>query len=165
MNIGQYAVLASQIASWIAQSERFGLDTLDSTDRDLLALLKADGRATITTLAAEMGVSRATVQARMERLLRMGTIKRFTIDMQASAQTDTVRAVMMIELEGTMSRRVISALRRKPELTELHTTNGAWDIVAHLETTSLAEFDRVLREVREIGGVLNSETCLLLNSA
>lgn len=141
------------------------MEPLDKTDRELLALLKADSRATTTTLAARMGVARATVQTRMERLKRQGTIQRFTIEMRASAQTDTVRAVMLIELEGSMSRSVISALRRKPELTDLHSTNGAWDIVAQLETSSLAEFDRVLREVREINGVLNSETCLLLNRA
>ncbi|MDA8746690.1 Lrp/AsnC family transcriptional regulator [Litoreibacter sp.] len=138
---------------------------LDKTDRELLALLKVDGRATTTTLAARIGVARATVQTRLERLQREGTIKRFTIEISAAASTDTVRAVMLIELEGSMSRSVIAALRRKPELTELHSTNGAWDLVANIETTSLAEFDRILREVREVNGVLNSETCLLLNRA
>ena len=120
---------------------------------------------TTTTIAAKMGVARATVQTRMERLQREGTIQRFTIDVSASAQTDTVRAVMLIELEGNMSRKVIASLRRNTGVTELHTTNGTWDLVAQIETTSLAEFDRILREIREVQGVLNSETCLLLNRA
>ena len=56
-------------------------------------------------------------------------------------------------------------LRAMPEIVSLHTTNGTWDLIARVETTSLPEFDRVLREVREIRGVLNSETCLLLDTA
>ena len=55
-------------------------------------------------------------------------------------------------------------MRRFPELVALHTTNGTWDLVAEIQVASLAEFDRVLREVRMIDGVLNSETSLLLSS-
>ncbi|WP_246116196.1 Lrp/AsnC ligand binding domain-containing protein [Denitromonas halophila] len=46
----------------------------------------------------------------------------------------------------------------------LHTTSGTWDLIAEIQTVSLSEFDRVLREVRMIDGVLNSETSLLLSS-
>ncbi len=147
------------------QSDKYPMTPLDQTDLDLLNLLKVDARVTTTTLAAKMGVARATVKSRLERLQRDGVIQRFTIDVSTSVQTDTVRAVMMIELEGNKSRAVIATLRRKSEVSELHTTNGTWDLVARLETTSLADFDRVLREIREIAGVLNSETCLLLNRA
>ena len=76
-----------------------------------------------------------------------------------------IRAVMLIELEGTLARSVTASLRRLPEIASLHTTNGAWDLVAHIETASLSEFDRILRQTREIKGVLNSETSILLNRA
>jgi DNA-binding Lrp family transcriptional regulator len=46
----------------------------------------------------------------------------------------------------------------------LHATNGTWDLIAEIRTDSLADFDRVLREVRSIDGVLNSETSILLSS-
>ena len=59
---------------------------------------------------------------------------------------------------------MIRSLRGFPELVILHTTNGSWDLVAEMQTSSLADFDRVLREVRVIDGVLNSETSILLTS-
>ena len=101
----------------------------------------------------------------MERLIKAGVIQRFTIEVDASAEVEVVRAVMMIELEGTLARSVTGSLNRLSEIVSLHTTNGTWDLVAHIETSGLPEFDRVLREVREIKGVLNSETSLLLNKA
>lgn len=138
---------------------------LTTTDKRLLAALKQDARISITTLAAKLNVSRATVQNRLDRLIDAAVIQRFTIKVDASVDSDTIRAVMMIELEGTKASSVTRALQRIPEIASLHTTNGNWDLIAHVETFSLPEFDRVLRQVREIKGVLNSETNILLNRA
>jgi DNA-binding Lrp family transcriptional regulator len=138
---------------------------LDATDRNLIAALKLDGRASVTTLAGQLGVSRVTVQTRLNKLVSNGAIKRFTIELGRDTSISPITAVMMIELQGALGRAVTRKLHSMPELTELHTTNGNWDLVAHIETTSLPEFDRILREVREIPGVVNSETCLLLDQA
>ena len=137
---------------------------LSSQDRKLVAALKLDGRASITRLAQILGQSRATVQARLDRLTSSGVIQRFTIDVDAAADADMIRAVMMIELEGVMTRSVTRLLKQMPAIVALHSTNGTWDLVAQIETVNLPEFDRVLREIREIKGVLNSETSLLLNA-
>lgn len=138
---------------------------LDDADRALLAALRADSRQPTTTLAKRLGMSRATVQARMDRLQERGVIKRFTVDIGIGGTEATVAAVMLIALKGAMSRAVIRQLRKMPEITTLNSTNGGWDLVARIETPDLARFDRVLRQVREIDGVVNSETCLLLAEA
>lgn len=138
---------------------------LNNTDKRLIAALKQDARATITTLSGILNVSRATVQNRLEYLVSNGIIHRFTIDVDASVDADTVKAVMLIELEGPLARSVIASLQRISEISSLHTTNGNWDLVAHIETVGLSEFDGVLRRIREIKGVLNSETNILLNRA
>jgi DNA-binding Lrp family transcriptional regulator len=49
-------------------------------------------------------------------------------------------------------------------LHSLHATNGTRDLIAEIRTDSLTDFDRVLREVRTIDGVLNSEASILLSS-
>ena len=77
---------------------------------------------------------------------------------------DAIRAIMLIEVVGKSTSQVIRSLRGLPELTTIHTTNGNWDLIAEIQTASLSEFDRVLRDVRVIDGVLNSETSILLSS-
>ena len=72
--------------------------------------------------------------------------------------------MVCFEVVGKSTSQVIRKLRGMPELQTLHTTNGAWDLVAEVQTASLGDFDRILREVRMIDGVLNSETSLLLSS-
>ncbi len=138
--------------------------SLDQLDRDLIALLRNDGRAPLSKLADVLKVSRGTVQNRLDRLLQSGSILGFTIRVRDDHGLDTIRAIMMIEVTGKSTGKVINRLRGLPELQTLHTTNGTWDLVAEIQTSSLTEFDRVLRDVRMIDGVLNSETSILLSS-
>ncbi|WP_208347342.1 Lrp/AsnC family transcriptional regulator [Pseudaestuariivita rosea] len=134
---------------------------MDQLDQALIRLLKEDARASVTTLAGRLNVSRATVQMRMARLIENNVIRRFTVEL-TDAPDDAIRAVMMIELQGSMARSVLSKLRQLPQIIALHTTSGAWDLVAQIQTQTLGEFDQTLRNVRDIPGVSNSETSLLL---
>ncbi len=134
----------------------------DDTDRALLAALKQNARASVTELALALNLSRTTVKQRLVRLVETGVIRRFTI-VTDTEDDHIIRAVMMVELQGEMSRSVLQALRKIPEVSGIYSTNGTWDLVLDINTESLAQFDRVLRRVREISGVLNSETSLLLD--
>ena len=136
----------------------------DDLDRRLLAMLRADGRAPVSKLASLLKVSRATVQARLDRLLESGAVFGFTVRVRQDHDEGAVRAVMMIEVTGKSTSAIIKKLRGVPELHALHTTNGTWDLVAEIKAANLRDFDRVLRDVRAIDGVLNSETSILLSS-
>jgi DNA-binding Lrp family transcriptional regulator len=136
----------------------------DDLDHRLIAALREDGRAPVSKLAAILGVSRATVQTRLDRLLETGAVLGFTVRARQDYDDRAIRAIMMIEVAGRSTTAVIRQLRGLPELHSLHTTNGAWDLIAEIRAMSLSDFDRVLREVRTIDGILNSETSLLLSS-
>jgi len=138
--------------------------SLDQKDRQLVALLKQDSRASITVLAAKMGVSRATAQTRLDRLVSSGVISRFTIDLAANTDNQQIRAIIMLELDGAQENRVTRQMNNLPEVERVYSTNGKWDLIAVIETQTLAQFDAILREIRHIRGVRNSETSILLNT-
>jgi DNA-binding Lrp family transcriptional regulator len=137
---------------------------LTDLDRRLLAVLREDGRAPVAELARRLGVTRATVNARLDRLVAGGVIVGFTVRLRDDAAEGGVRAVSLIEVEGRSTDAVIRQLRGLPEIEALYTTNGAWDLVAEVRTPDLAGFDRLLGRIRSVPGVLNSETSLLLSS-
>jgi DNA-binding Lrp family transcriptional regulator len=126
--------------------------------------LRKDGRASISKLSEILHVSRGTIQNRLDRLLSSGAILGFTIRAHENLEESAVRVIMMIEVVGKSTSQVIDKLRGIPELFKLHTTNGTWDLIAEIQTSSLSEFDQVLRGVRMMPGVLNSETSILLSS-
>ena len=134
---------------------------IDELDRELIALLRADSRKPAATLAKALKVSRGTVQNRIDRLVRDGVIQGFTIKTRPDGD-NRVRAVMTIAIEGERSQAVVKALRRFPEVSAVHTTNGRWDLVAELDTATLSEFSATLDQIRTIDGIASTETSILL---
>jgi DNA-binding Lrp family transcriptional regulator len=135
---------------------------MDQLDEQLITLLRHDARRSISDLAIDVGVSRATVRARVQRLEKAGEIIGYTVILRADAVDQRVRGIMMIDIEGHAADRVIRTLGGFSEVSTIHTTNGRWDLVIELGTQTLSEFDSVLRRVRLIPGITGSETSLLL---
>ena len=135
---------------------------MDALDTKLTTQLRHNGRQSISDLATQLGVSRATVRARMERLEKTGVVLGYTVILKSDATELPVRGIMIIEIEGFATDRVVRSLSGFPEISAIHTTNGRWDLVVELGTGTLSDFDAVLRRIRLIQGVINSETNLLL---
>lgn len=141
--------------------ERIG-QLMDALDEKLVTLLRQNGRRSVSDIAAALNISRATVRARLERMEKAGDIIGYTVILRADAVEQKIRGIMLIEIEGHATERVIKALGGFPEVSAIHTTNGRWDLVVEMGTAGLTEFDDVLRRIRLIPGITNSETNLLL---
>ena len=76
---------------------------MDDLDYRLIALLREDARAPVSGLAQRLKVSRATVQARIDRMIARGDIAGFTVRVRPEAEARRVRAVMMVAIEGERS--------------------------------------------------------------
>ncbi|MTJ80614.1 MAG: Lrp/AsnC family transcriptional regulator [Telmatospirillum sp.] len=135
---------------------------MDNLDSRLIILLRHNARRSISDLALDLGVSRATVRARMERLEQTGEIAGYTVILKSESLEQPIRGVMMIEVGGHAADRVVQALGGFAEVSTIHTTNGRWDIVVELGTSTLSEFDAVLRRIRLVPGITGSETSILL---
>lgn len=137
---------------------------MDDTDRKLVSALRHNGRASVSDLATTLGLSRATVRARLDRLQTTGEIVGFTVVLKDDVARDPVRALMMIGIEGRGTDRVIRQLGGLPQVRALHSTNGRWDVIAELGTDTLEALDDVLSRIRKVDGVTQSETSLLLST-
>lgn len=137
---------------------------MDDMDRRLIALLRADARATVASIAKALHVARGTVQNRIAKLERDGTITGYTVRLRPQLDEHRIAALMSIAVEGNRAESVLRALRGDPAVEALHTTNGRWDIVAELRADSLEAFDRVLGRIRQVDGIASTETSLLLST-
>jgi DNA-binding Lrp family transcriptional regulator len=137
---------------------------MDEIDRKLIALLRENARTPVASLAKSLRVARGTVQNRIARLERDGTILGYTVRLRPQVEEQHIRALMTVAVEGNRTEAVIRSLRGDPAVSALHTTNGRWDIVAELRAESLEAFDRVLARIRLVDGISNTETSLLLST-
>ena len=57
---------------------------MDDIDQQLLALLRENARATTSDLARKLGLSRTTVQSRIDRMERSGVVIGYTVRTSAT---------------------------------------------------------------------------------
>lgn len=137
---------------------------LDDLDQSLVKALQRDGRASISELALDLSVTRATVKARMDRLRESGEIAGFTVLTRKDVVAHPVRGLMMLGIEGRGTEKVMRALVGMVEVQAVHSTNGSWDLIVEIGTETLAALDDVLFRIRRFDGVTRSETNLLLST-
>jgi len=133
-------------------------------DRDLLALLRLNARESVSALARKLGTSRSTVQDRIRRLEENGVISGYTVVMGADQPNEDVRALVTIAIEPRRSVEVVSALKKLSCVDALHTVSGKFDLAAMVRTESPSDMDGVLDEIGAIGGVVRTESAIILST-
>lgn len=137
---------------------------MDEMDDRLIKALQRDGRASVSELGADLGVTRATIKARVDKLRAAGDIAGFTVLTKTDVAAHAVRGLMMLGIEGRGTEKVMRALAGMVEVQAVHSTNGTWDLIVEIGTTTLDALDAVLFRIRRMDGVTRSETNLLLST-
>lgn len=137
---------------------------MDELDQRLIAALRRDGRASLSELAHDLGVTRTTARSRLARLIGSGEIAGFTVLTRAEIASAPVRGLMMIQADPRGTDRVMARILGLPEVTAVHSTNGTWDLIAEVGTDTLEAMDEVISLIRRFDGVTRSETNLLLTT-
>jgi DNA-binding Lrp family transcriptional regulator len=135
---------------------------LEQRDRELIALLLQNGRESVVSLSKKLGVSRATVQNRIDTLQRRKIIKGFTVLFNDEYEKRLLRVLMSANLRAGTSRTVIKNLRTRPQVTKILSVSGVYDLVIELTVETTVELDKQVDDIREIEGIENTITSVIL---
>lgn len=103
--------------------------TLDDIDQQLIALLRANARLPIVTLAYKIGLSRSAAQERLKRLETHGIIKGYTISFADPAE-HAVRAWISVKFApGFSCDRVVPMVLQHSEVRLCHAIAGPIDLL------------------------------------
>jgi DNA-binding Lrp family transcriptional regulator len=136
---------------------------VDELDQSLLRALQANSRESVTALSKALGVTRPTVQERINRLERRGIIRGYTISVDPDYARKRVSAYVMISIEPKAQAQVTAALTKLGELESLHSVSGAYDLVALLNCESTVDLEVNIDKVSEITGVQRTLTSVVLS--
>ena len=136
----------------------------DATDRALLALLRDDARASTAELGRALGLSRTTVQSRMERLKLQRVISGFTVTVPDELEAQLVRAHVMITLAPKRSAAIEVTLRRIAEVRVLHSVSGPFDLIAIVAAASIGELDALIDRIGALDGVERTTSAIVLST-
>ncbi|RYC12594.1 Lrp/AsnC family transcriptional regulator [Nocardioides zhouii] len=133
---------------------------LDATAKRIIELLQEDGRASYAAIAKAVGLSEAAARARVQKLLDSEI-------MQVVAVTDptqvgfTRQAMIGIRTEGD-PLQVGDRLAEVAEVDYVVTTAGSFDLLVEVVCEDDPHLLDVIRRVRELEGVVSSETFVYL---
>jgi len=137
---------------------------MDDLDRSMLALLGADARISVATLARRLKVARSTIQARLERLETTGVIAGYTVKLGEAARQGRIRATVLLTIEPRAQANVLTRLKSIPEVERVHTTSGRVDLLLQVSAPSTAVLDGTLDQIGEMTGVRSSESLIHLST-
>jgi DNA-binding Lrp family transcriptional regulator len=137
---------------------------LDKTDHALLALLRENARASTAELARRLGLSRTTVQSRLERLERQRIVAGYTIVVPDELEAALVRAHVLITVAPRQSAAIEAALRKIAEVRVLHSVSGPFDLIAIVAAQSIGELDALIDRIGALEGVERTTSAIVLST-
>ena len=133
-------------------------------DNQIIALLKRNARMLVTQMARELGVSRVTIDAHIKKMETSGVISGYTVKLGTEEFRHKVSGWILISVQANKEEHAIEKMIGTPEISRLHTTNGKWDLAAEIQVPTLEHFDAVISKLRQIDGITETDTSLLLSS-
>lgn len=139
-------------------------EALDALDAALVDALCEDGRATYQDLGRRIGLSPTATADRVRRLRRSGVVRGFRAVVDAQRIGRTVEAMIDVRLvNGADRERFRDVLKTLPAVVEAVHVTGHYDYVLRAFCEGTAELDGILTTLKEEGGVVESQTRLLLH--
>ncbi|MDE2357732.1 MAG: Lrp/AsnC family transcriptional regulator [Alphaproteobacteria bacterium] len=137
---------------------------MDETDVRLLEALRLDARAPAARLGRQLGLSRTTVQSRIERLERQGVIAGYTVRLADQHERSRIRALILMTIQPRASAAVIAAARKLSAVRRLHAVSGPFDLIAEVATASVAEMDAMIDALGALEGVERTTSAIMLST-
>jgi DNA-binding Lrp family transcriptional regulator len=139
---------------------------IDELDARVIALLSAEPRIGVLEASRRLGVARATVQARIDRLHRRGVITGYGPDIDPAALGHAVTAFVTLELRQPGGRdQVARRLSGIEEILEAHTITGPGDMLCRVVARTNADLQRVIDAIVAVPGVVRTSTVIALATA
>jgi DNA-binding Lrp family transcriptional regulator len=132
-------------------------------EQQLLRLLQENSRRTVSDLANELGLSRATVQQTMERLERSGVIQGYTIKINPHYQQQQVSAYIMISVIPRKTTDIVRQIHKVPQLDMLCTISGQYDLIAKVTEATTEALDNSIDRIATLDGVEKTLSHIVLS--
>jgi len=133
---------------------------MDDVDRRILHILERNSRTPYLKIANKVGVSEGTVRRRVDKLVRNGAIRRFTI---VTAPIEEIGAFILVNAVPEVPTPEISEkIHQGTHIKEVYEVSGDYDIISFAKGNNIEEINDSVEEIRRIKGVANTTTAIVL---
>jgi len=137
---------------------------IDSKDERILKELFENGRKSVVQVANDLGLPRATVQERLNKMIESGVIKKFAAIPDYSKIGKQVMAYVFVSFRGeenVSQRNLAEQISKIPGVYEVSVISGEWDILLKVRASSVEEIGSLsVDRLRMMKGIEKTETCV-----
>jgi DNA-binding Lrp family transcriptional regulator len=134
---------------------------IDALDARLIRAVCDKPRASAMALNRQLGIARATVKSRLDKLQERGIICGLDLDLRAMGYE--VLAFVSLEIAQGQLRHVAKHLREIPEVLEIHSVTGPGDLHCRVVARTNDHLQRIIDRILEVQGVDRTTTQIALN--
>ena len=137
---------------------------MSNPDQALISLLRENARASTAELARRLGVSRTTVQSRIDRLEERGVITGYGVRLSSEYEKGLVRAHVLLTVTPKLADKVVRSLKALSPVRALHSVSGSFDMIVIVESPSISDLDGLLDQIGAMEGVERTLSSIVLST-
>lgn len=130
---------------------------MDETDAKILNLLRENARMKNTEIARHVNLTERAVRARIEKLVREGVIRKFTVETKPVG----VEGIVLISTQVDRTLAVKETARKMSDL--VFECSGDYDVAVRLRADTLDDLNRRVDDLRKVPGVNRTATLIKLD--
>ena len=120
---------------------------IDDTDRRILAVLLADARTSMRSIAEEVGVALGTVSNRVKRMEEMGVIHGYGVHIDAEKVGGTMTVLCGLRIEKGQLMEVQRRIADDPRVFGIYDVTGEFDSMVLARVRDRAHLDDLSKTV------------------
>ncbi|MCB1643952.1 MAG: Lrp/AsnC family transcriptional regulator [Pseudomonadales bacterium] len=133
-------------------------------DQRLLQLLQQDARISTSALARKLGVSRSTVNNRLQRLEANGVIAGYTLRLGSEYLAGLITAHVLVKVNQKLTAQVNRDLIAIPEVIAVYAISGDYDLIAEVRSATTAGLNQLLDAIGNLDGVERTNSSVILET-
>ncbi len=136
----------------------------DELDRQIVAALVEDGRATYAEIGSRVGLSAPAVKRRVDRLRSSGAVTGFSATVDPGMLGWTTEAYVELFCRGrTSPSDIAAAVSKHPEVTGAATITGEADALLHIRAADVRHFEQVVERIGAEPFVVRTRSVIVLS--
>jgi len=133
---------------------------VEKLNQKILRELEKDAWQTNSVIGKKLGVSEATVRQRIEKLRKIGVIKKFTVELSTSVGFSAL--VLINTLPKVQTDGVVKKILGIAGVKRVFETAGETDVVTEISTDSAESFNNIIEKIRGIEGIESTKSLTVL---
>lgn len=136
----------------------------DATDRQIIASLRENARASFAGIGARVGLSAPAVKRRVDRLESRGVITGYTAVVDPELLGAGTEAFVEVWCRNrTSPTDILLMVRDEPRVVAAYTVSGDADALLHLRTADIAELEATLERIHAHPNTERTKSVIVLS--